>query len=181
MQQALDGQKRIGFEVGRSFYLALFSEVLCAIGQWERGFAVVAEGIERVEQKGERFYAAELYRIKGELTLRQFGVRSLEFGVGESPRSKVQSPKSQNTDPRPLTPDLQGEAEECFLKAIEIAQQQTTKLFELRATMALCRLWRAQGKKDHARQRLAEISGWFTEGLLLPDLQRAKDLLEELS
>lgn len=173
LQHALDAQKQIGFEVGRSFYLALFAEVLCSLGQWERGLAAVTEGFERVEQKGEWFYAAELYRIKGELTLAQS-----KTSLGQV---KTRQDKSEDLDPRPLTPDPQGDAEVYFLKAIDIARQQTTKLFELRATMALCRLWQTQGNKDEARKRLAELCGWFTEGVLLPDLQRAKELLEELS
>jgi hypothetical protein len=51
----------------------------------------------------------------------------------------------------------------------------------LRATVGLCRLWRKQGRVDEARQMLAEVYGWFTEGFDMPDLQEAKALLEELS
>jgi predicted ATPase len=73
------------------------------------------------------------------------------------------------------------EAEKCFLKAIEIACRQSAKSLELRAVMSLSRLWQGQGKKDEARQMLAEIYGWFTEGFETKDLQEAKALLEELS
>jgi predicted ATPase len=66
------------------------------------------------------------------------------------------------------------------LKAIEIACQQQAKSLELRATMSLARLWQQQDKKDDARQLLAEIYGWFTEGFETKDLQEAKALLEEL-
>jgi len=51
---------------------------------------------------------------------------------------------------------------------------------ELRAVMSLSRLWRQQGKKAEARQMLAEIYGWFTEGFDTADLQEAKALLESL-
>jgi predicted ATPase len=67
------------------------------------------------------------------------------------------------------------------LKAIEIARRQQAKLWELRAVMSVSRLWQKQGKKDEARQMLAEIYGWFTEGFDTRDLQEAKALLEELS
>jgi predicted ATPase len=67
-----------------------------------------------------------------------------------------------------------------FLKAIEIARQQEAKLLELRAVMSLARLRQRQGKKKEARQRLAEIYNWFTEGLDTKDLQEAKTLLAEL-
>jgi ATPase subunit of ABC transporter with duplicated ATPase domains len=114
----------------------------------------------------ERFYEAELYRLKGQLTLQQFNVQSSKFQVQESPRSEVRGPES--------------EAEECFLKAIEISRQQQAKSLELRATVSLARLWQQQGRKEEARQMLAEIYGWFTEGFDTRDLQEAKALLEEL-
>jgi predicted ATPase len=87
---------------------------------------------------------------------------------------RVRSPKSGVANP-------QVEAEACFLKAIEIARQQQAKLLELQAVMSLSRLWQQQGKKDEARQMLAEIYNWFTEGFETKDLQEAKALLEELS
>jgi len=74
-----------------------------------------------------------------------------------------------------------GEAEECFRKALDIARRQQAKSFELRAAMSLSRLWQHQGKQDEARQMLAEIYGWFTEGFDTADLKEAKILLEELA
>jgi class 3 adenylate cyclase/predicted ATPase len=74
-----------------------------------------------------------------------------------------------------------GEAEECFQKALDIARRQQAKSLELRAAMSLSRLWRQQGKQEEARQMLAEIYGWFTEGFDTADLQEAKVLLEELA
>ena len=77
--------------------------------------------------------------------------------------------------------NLQLEAEACFLKAIEIARKQRAKSLELRAATSLARLWQQEGKKDEARQVLAEIYHWFTEGFDTADLQEAKALLKELS
>jgi predicted ATPase len=71
--------------------------------------------------------------------------------------------------------------EESFLKAIEIARRQRAKSLELRAVMSLSRLWKGQGKKDDARQMLATIYAWFTEGHDTPDLQEADTLLQELA
>ena len=85
------------------------------------------------------------------------------------------------TDPRSLIPDPQGEAEECFLKAIDISRKQQAKSLELRATMSLARLWQQQNKKAEAHQMLSEIYNWFTEGFDTKDLQEAKGLLRELS
>jgi len=75
----------------------------------------------------------------------------------------------------------QAEAEECFLKAIEIAKKQRAKMWELRASVSLARLWQQQSKKEQARQMLAAIYNWFTEGFDTKDLQEAKGLIEELS
>jgi predicted ATPase len=75
----------------------------------------------------------------------------------------------------------EAEAESSLHKAVEVARRQQAKSWELRATTSLARLWQKQGKVDEARQMLAEIYGWFTEGFDTPDLQEAKALLEELS
>ena len=79
------------------------------------------------------------------------------------------------------SPQAEVEAEACLLKAIEIARQHQAKSLELRATLSLARLWAQQGKKAEARQQLAEIYSWFTEGFDTKDLQEAKALLQELS
>ena len=68
-----------------------------------------------------------------------------------------------------------------FLQAIEVARQQQAKFWELRATTSLSRLYAEQGKVAVARQRLAAIYGWFTEGFDYPDLQQAGELLSQLT
>jgi predicted ATPase len=72
-------------------------------------------------------------------------------------------------------------AEASYHEAIAIAQQQSAKLWELRAATSLARLWRDQGRHAGARDLLAPIYGWFTEGFGTPVLQDAKALLEELA
>ena len=64
--------------------------------------------------------------------------------------------------------------------AIKIAQAQTAKGLELPAAISLARLWRNQGKLQQARELLAPVYGWFTEGFDTRDLKEAKALLEEL-
>jgi len=76
---------------------------------------------------------------------------------------------------------VQEEAEEHFLKAIEIARRQKAKLWELRAVTSLSRLWQHQGKRAEARQLLAKIYGWFTERFDTKDSQEAKALLTALA
>jgi predicted ATPase len=72
------------------------------------------------------------------------------------------------------------QAEACFQQALAIARRQQAKSWELRAAMSLSRLWQHQGKRAEARQLLAPIYGWFTEGFDTADLQEAKALLEAL-
>jgi predicted ATPase len=72
-------------------------------------------------------------------------------------------------------------AEAYFERALAVARQQQAKSWELRASMSLARLWRNQGKVQQARELLAPVYGWFTEGFDTRDLKEAKALLEELA
>jgi predicted ATPase len=73
------------------------------------------------------------------------------------------------------------QAETCFRQALDVARRQQAKSWELRAAMSLSRLWQQQGKRDEARELIAPIYGWFTEGFDTADLQEAKALLDEWS
>jgi predicted ATPase len=72
-------------------------------------------------------------------------------------------------------------AEGYFDRALAVARQQQAKSWELRAAMSMARLWRGQGKRGEARELLAPVYGWFTEGFDTRDLKEAKSLLDELS
>ena len=71
--------------------------------------------------------------------------------------------------------------EDALQRAINIAKSQQTKTFELRAAMRLARLWRDQGKRNEARDLLAPVYNWFTEGFDTRDLKEAKTLLGALA
>jgi predicted ATPase/class 3 adenylate cyclase len=179
MRQDLESYESTGAKAERPYFLALMAEAYGQIGQVEEGLTALAEALAAVDKTGERWCEAELYRLKGELTLQSntsHGQVSDKFqtshGQGES--------KSEGTNPQPLIPHSQAEAEACFHKAIEIARKQQAKSWELRAITSLARLWQQQGKKNEAHSMLAEIYGWFTEGFDTKDLQGAKSLLEEL-
>jgi len=79
-----------------------------------------------------------------------------------------------------LAPDPE-KAEAYFDHALAVARQQQAKSWELRAAMSLARLWRDQGKPQQARELLAPVYGWFTEGFDTLDLKEAKALLDELA
>ena len=70
--------------------------------------------------------------------------------------------------------------EELYCKALSIAQEQGAKLWELRAAASFAQLWAEQGRRAEARDLLAPIYGWFTEGFDTPDLKEARALLDEL-
>src|SRR5262249_46601415 len=135
-----------GAGILHSYHLALLAEAYEKAGQAEEGLAALAEALTVGDKTGERFYEAELYRLKGELTL-QASIESLES------RGK--------------------EAEACFHQAIAIARKQRAKSLELRAVVSLSRLWQRQGKQHEARNTLSEIYHWFTEGFDTKDLQEA--------
>jgi predicted ATPase len=68
-----------------------------------------------------------------------------------------------------------------LVEALETACRQRAKTWELRAAVTLARLWRDEGKCIRARNLLAPIYGWFTEGFDTPDLKDATELLDELA
>jgi class 3 adenylate cyclase/predicted ATPase len=179
IQQGLAAYRAMGTELGRPRWLALLAAAYGKVGQTEEGLKVLAEALAHVEKNGERYYEAELYRLKGTLTL-QSKVQGPKSKVEESSESGVRSPESKEDSLVSSVQSLEAEAEECFQKAIAVAQRQQAKSLELRATVSLARLWQQQDKKDEARQMLAEIYGWFTEGFDTKDLQEAKALLDSL-
>jgi predicted ATPase len=75
----------------------------------------------------------------------------------------------------------EAQAETYFERALAVARAQQAKSWELRAAMSMARLWRDQGKRDEARDLLAPVYGWFTEGFDTLDLKEAKVLLDELA
>ena len=166
MRQGVAAYQATGAEFPRPYFLSLLAEAYGRGEQVGEGLSTLAEALAMVDKTGERFYEAELYRLKGQLTLQQGQVSGSAF---------------HGADPHPLTRDPQAEAEACFLKAIEIARKQQAKSLELRAVMSLSRLWQQQGKTKEAHHLLAEIYGWFTEGFDTKDLQEAKALIEELN
>ena len=183
MRQGLTVQQTMGSGLWRPLFLGMLAEAYGKGGQAEEGLSVVAEALEIVHKAEQRHWAAELYRLRGELTLQKSQVSSSTFQVQAKQKTKSKGRKAKVSTPHSLIPNSQAEAEAeaCFLKAVEIARHQQVKTLELRATMSLARLWQQQGKQRAARNTLLEIYNWFTEGFDTKDLQEAKVLLDELS
>ena len=152
LQQGIAAWRATGAEVGRASHLVHLADAYGAVGQPEAGLEALATAQALVDHTGDRWREAELYRLRGELLL----------------QSGVQEPQSAHRNTHTEA------AEACFWQALRVARCQEAKSLELRAAMSLSRLWHCQGKRAEARQLLAEVYGWFTEGFATADLQEAK-------
>ncbi len=157
MQQSIELFRNTGAELGAAYFAGLLAETLGRTGQPDSGLIAMNAAFDLIERTEDRWCAAELHRLNGELWLQIDPTSTSVLGLNTA-----------------------SEAEICFQMAITVARQQQAKLWELRATMSLCRLWQQQGKAADARPLLAAIYAWFREGLALPDLAAAKALLAAL-
>src|SRR4030095_1608199 len=129
---------------------------------------------------GEHHYEAELYRLQGELLLKQDvpdepeAESCLRQAVDVARAHKGELLLKQDVPDEP-------EAESCLRQAVDVARQQQAKSLELRAAVGLSRLWQHQGKRVRAHDLLAPIYGWVTEVFDTPALQEAKALLDVLA
>src|SRR5262249_20965748 len=157
--QGLAAQSAAGGQGLLQYFLSLQLEAYIATGRFEEAWAVLEEALTIRPKYGDRFWEEEVYRLNGELLL-----------LAEARKN----PEARDRQQRAA---IEAEAEACFQHAIDIAREQKTKSFELRAATSLARLWQRQGKKAEAHQLLSEIYHWFTEGFDTKDLQEAKALL----
>jgi class 3 adenylate cyclase/predicted ATPase len=131
-----------------SWYLTLLADADRRAGRSAVALAPLAEALDAVDAYQERWFEAEIHRLRGELLLE--------------------------------TED-HASAEACFRTAIDIARRQNAKLWELRSSVSLAWMLRDQGKRREARDLLAPVYDWFTEGFGTPDLIEAKALLDALN
>jgi adenylate cyclase len=151
--EGLTALRSTGARVLLPYFLALLAQAYARAGQVEEGLNILTESQVALDRGAERWFQAELHRLKGELILRRSGP----------------------------WPDDETGAEECFRQALAIAREQRAKSLELRAAMSLSRLCHRLGKKSEAHRTLADVYDWFTEGFGTPDLEEARTLLEQLS
>jgi predicted ATPase len=150
VQQGLEAIQGTGLKLYRPYFLAWLADAYGQAGQAEAGLQVLAEALTLVVATEERWWEAELHRLKGALLL-------------QLPNSDV------------------SQAEACFQQALAVARSQQARSLELRAAISLSRLWQQQGQRAAARELLAPLYGWFSEGFDTPDLQAAKALLAAFS
>ncbi|MBR0830656.1 AAA family ATPase [Bradyrhizobium manausense] len=149
LRQGLPAWQATGAGLYEPYFLGLQAEALGRSGAGEaveEGLDLIAKALHRVEETGERWFEAELHRIKGELMLRL---------------------------PRPDPTDV----EVPLAHAAAIARRQGARLWELRATTCLARLWIGQRRRGEAHDLLSPLYGQFAEGFETPDLLAARALL----
>jgi DNA-binding SARP family transcriptional activator/tetratricopeptide (TPR) repeat protein len=154
-EEALAAWHATGMLNHRTEFLCVLAEMYGKVGDPAHGLELIDEAIAFMQPSDERYHEAELYRMRGLLRLQQDENNAAE---AEADFAEVD-----------------------FRHAIATARRMEARMCELRATVCLARLWKQQGKREPARERLAEIYGWFTEGFDTLDLQEAKTLLDELA
>jgi predicted ATPase len=124
------------------------ARTLAARGRPAEAQDALSKALDAVSKTNERWDEAEIHRAAGEIAA---------------------------SHPHVISPD-RGELH--FQRSLTIARRQDAKSLELRAATSLARLWRGQGRRDEARELLAPVVSWFTEGFEMSDLREAKALLE---
>jgi predicted ATPase len=134
--------------LNRPYMLAVLASAKADLGKPGEALELLEDALASAEVSGERWWEAELHRLRGRLLVAR---------------------------------GQHDEGETCFRRAIEVSRRQRAKMLELRAATSLARLWSDGDKNAEARDLLAPIYGWFTEGFDTPDLKQAKALLEQLT
>ena len=161
MRRALVAHHATEAELGRAGVLSLMSEACATAGLLDEGLTAVAQALSQAHNTNERFYEAEMYRLRGELFI-------------------ARDEANPQAERQPSNLVEGAEAEASFHQALAIARQQEAKSLELRAAIKLSQLWQRQGKRNDARELLTPVYAWFTEGFDTSDLQEARAHLDEL-
>lgn len=156
LRQGIADHQATGARISQTQFLGLLAQAHAKLGQFEAGLAVLEEALNMVQEREERFWEAELYRLQGELS--QKSIQRLGAG----------------------TVSTQVQPEVCFRRALKIAQEQGAKSLELRITISLARFLNRQGRTESARSMLGSIFHQFSEGFETTDLMEANQLFEEL-
>ena len=191
LQQDADEYLAFSTEHGLGLHQALGriyrGRSLAALGHADEGLNALGTGVADCDEIGFMLWRplvltlfADVCRIAGQLPA----------ALGHLTEAQRLTDETGERWAAAETPRLRGEvllamgdragAEASYREAMALAQQQSARLWELRAAMSLARLWRDQGKRTEARELLAPVYGWFSEGFGTPVLNEAKALLDEL-
>jgi predicted ATPase len=185
---ALATEQGFGHSIGHA--LLRRGWALAAQGRVMEGLADLRQGLAYREAVGaivgrsqDLIYLADVYGMTGQVEEGLRVLAEMRLAVDHSGFRCLEAEIYRLTGALLLQQAISNapQAEAHFEQALEVARRQQAKSWELRAAMSLCRLWQRQGKLAEARELLAPIYGWFTEGFDTVDLQEAKALLEELA
>jgi predicted ATPase len=164
MHRGLAAHEATGALLIRPYWLSLLARTHGRSGRAGDGLRVLDEASAMTHD--QHVWEAELHRLTGELLLVRPG------GGDDAGTTPAEAPAA------PQAGQPAAEAEVCFRHALGVARGQQARSLELRAGTSLARLWESQGKRAEARDLLAPIYGWFTEGFDTPDLREARGLLD---
>jgi class 3 adenylate cyclase/predicted ATPase len=150
IRAALDEYRGAGYQLGITAQYVLLCPALLLSHKYEAALELIEQGFATTNRNSERIFEAELYRLKARTLLLRGG------------------------------PDARTEAQSLLDQALTTARNQHAKALELRAAVDLAALWIDQGRREEARDLLAPVYAWFTEGFDTHDLKQAKALLEQL-
>ena len=178
-----------GFPFYLGWALAFRGRSLIALGQAQEGLALLTQGLAELRATGAVVstpmlftWLAEAHAMLGQ-PAEALNCLAEAARIVETTEERVSEAELLHRVPGDLlnaAGDRSG-AERHYRQAIAVAERQSAKLFQLRASTSLARLWRDQGKRAEARDLLGPIYNWFTEGFDAPDLKDAKALLEQLT
>jgi predicted ATPase len=153
LRDAFDTCRQTGWRMSYPEFKCSLAVALVGLGQLDEALEAVNDGLETAgrDEHGQRWYVPELLRTKGDITLRQ--------GTAEAAAA----------------------AENCFLEAQSLAEEQGALFWELRIALSRARLLVTQGRHDAAREILAPVHGRFTEGFEITDMRAATSLLAALT
>jgi predicted ATPase len=176
-----------GFQLQLGYATAFRASSLIMLGQAQEGLALLTKGLALI--RGTGIVANTPYAFMGlakayaALGQQAAGLNALAEAAQVIDTTGMRSDEAELYRVRGDLVNATGDratAEQNYHQALVVARRQSARAFELRAATSLARLWRDQGKRTEARDLLAPIYGWFTEGFDTPVLQDAKVLLDQL-
>jgi predicted ATPase/class 3 adenylate cyclase len=153
MRRGFAAQLATGAELVRPYWLSLMAEACHRTGAARAGLALLDEAEAAVERTNERYWEAEIHRLRGQLLL---------------------------ATSEPAVPEVNRSAEEAYRRALDVARRQGARSLELRAAISLSLLCQAEGRQAEARELLAPVYGRLSEGQETSDLRAGAALLAEL-
>jgi predicted ATPase len=189
-QRALASASEQGFALVQAAATILDGAALAGQGQHADGSRRIREGLDAYRATGAAFQTTHhLILLAEALGAAGSAAEGLEALVDATTQAEKSGERYCEAEIHRLRAELllaqsvdnQAEAERCLRQALDVARRQAAKSLELRAATSLARVWRDQGKAEDARDLLAPVYDWFTEGFDTADLQEAKALLDELT